>query len=132
MLVSLEAVLIGGLGAVIHAGHRSAGLQAASFLGFTGLGLATAVVCLVQARRADALSRLAYLLTTLSAVYANITAFLVLAELTGITEARQAREALWTRLALTRWAAAGVCFGMTLLGVSVLQARVLPPWSGGS
>ncbi len=130
LLISLVAVLVGGLGAALYAGCRLASLQAGYSLGVASLGLAAAVTYLAQARPVSGWSVAAFLLTGLSVVFANVVAFLNLAELSGITAARPALEALWTQVPITRWAGAGTYAGLALLGVAVVRAAALPRWGG--
>ena len=130
LLVSLAAVLVGGVGAALYAGCRLAGLQAGYGLGVASLGLAAAVIYRAQARPVSGLSVAALLLTGLSAAFANVVGFLHLAELAGITAARPALEALWAQVPIIRWAGAGTFGGLALLGAAVVRAAVLPRWGG--
>jgi hypothetical protein len=127
----VAAVLVSGMNIAVAAGGRNAAVQAAYGVGLTGLVLSCAIIHLGQAHRAGWLGVTAYWVSVGSLAYANVSGFLILAELAGIPEAHQALTGTWDTLPIARIAVYGSFLGLVLLGLAVARAGALPRLAGG-
>ena len=128
LLMILVSLSMNSMNIIVHLGYHNAAIQAIYGIGFTGLILAASLIHIAQARRAGIFGLLAYLISLLSLLYANVATFLTLAEFIGIEGAYQTLLALWNPV--LRIAVYSLFIGWMLLGVSVAQAGVLPRWAG--
>lgn len=122
------AVLVGGMNMLVYSNRHNAAIQAAYGVGFTGLILTSTMIHVAQARRSGMFGLLAYLITALSLVFANVVTFLTLAEMAGIQEVHQVFTGIWNPV--MRIAVYGCFIGWALLGASVALTGVLPRWAG--
>jgi hypothetical protein len=126
--IIITAILMNSMNVVVYLGYHNAAVQALYAVGFTGLILCCTIIHTVQAPRAGLFGVLAYLISLFSLTLSNVVTFLILAELSGIGEAHQASLGIWHPV--MRTAVYGIFIGMTLLGISVAMAGVLPRWAG--
>ena len=130
LFICVAAILKSGMNIVVHAGYHTALIQAVNGLCFTGLVLAGVVLYVAQARRTGWAGRLAYFVSGLGLIYANVATFLSLAELAGHPEVHAALVAVWETLPIVRLAVYGVFLGLTLTGLTAAQAGVFSSWAG--
>ncbi|HET9589300.1 MAG TPA: hypothetical protein VFO91_10970 [Anaerolineales bacterium] len=128
LLIIVASLLMNGMNILVYSGYDNVTIQAVYGAGFTGLVLAATIIHIAQSRRAGVFGLLAYLVSVLSLVYANVVTFLILAELSGIEGAQQTLAGIWEPL--MRISVYGIFVGWTLLGISIAQAGVLPRWAG--
>lgn len=126
--IVIVSLLMNSMNILVYVGYHNTIVQAVYGVGFTGLILACTIIHVAQARQAGIWGLLAYLISVLSLAYANVATFLILAELSGIEEVHQALVGTWDPI--IRIAVYSVFIGLTLLGISVAQAGVLPKWAG--
>jgi hypothetical protein len=126
--IIITSLLMNGMNIIVYLGYHNAAIQAIYAVGFTGLILSCTIIHTAQARRAGLFGVLAYLISLFSLALSNVVTFLILAELVGIGEARQASLGIWHPV--MRTAVYGIFIGMTLFGVSVAVTGVLPRWGG--
>lgn len=127
-LIIIISIIMNSMNIMVYAGYHNTVIQAVYGAGFTGLIVACTVIHIVQARKSGVFGLLAFILSVLSLAYANVVTFLILAELAGIEGARQTSVSTWDPV--MRTAVYGIFIGLMLLGISIVQARVLPRWSG--
>jgi hypothetical protein len=125
------AVLTSSMNVLVYSGQPNILIQAIYAVGIVLLLLACTPIHLAQARRSGGLGLLAYLLAALSLMYANVAAFLTLAEMAGIEGVHQALVASGEILPVVRVAVVGCYAGLLLLGLAVARAGVFPRWAGG-
>lgn len=128
LFIILVSILMTSMNVVVYLGYHNAATQAVYGASFAGLILAATIIHLAQAQRAGLLGLLAFLIASLSLLYANIVNFLTLAELSGIEGAQQTSLDLWNPA--MQIATYGVFAGWMLLGASIAQAGVLPRGAG--
>lgn len=126
--IILTSLLMNGMNILVYMGIHNATVQAVYGVGFTGLILSCTIIHIAQAKHSGLLGLLAYLLSVLSLIFANVVNFLILAELAGIKEVH-------TTLALVSNATLnfvifGILIGLVLLGISIAQAGIFPRWTG--
>lgn len=126
--IIVSSILMNSMNIVVYLGYHTAAIQAIYGVGFTGLVLAATTIHIAQARRAGRLGVLAYLISVLSLAYSNVVTFLILAELSGIEDIHQALTGLWEPG--MRIAVYATFIGLTLLGIAIVRAGVLPRWAG--
>ena len=126
--IILSSLLMNGTNILVYLGYHNAAIQAIYGAGFTGLILACTIIHIAQARKSGFLGLIAYLVSVLSLAYANVVTFLILAELSGIEEAHQTLLGIWDPV--MRAAMYAIFIGLSLLGISVARAGVLPRWGG--
>lgn len=122
------SLLMNGVNILVYLGYHNTAIQAAYGIGFIGLILSCTIIHTAQAHRAGLFGVLGYLISLFSLTLSNVLPFLILAELAGIEEGRQASLGIWDPV--MRTAVYGIFIGMTLLGISVAVAGVLPRWGG--
>ena len=126
--IIVASILMNSMRIAISLGYRNPAIQAVYMAGFTGLVFACTIIHLAQAKRSGLLGLIAFLICVLSLAYSNIANFLELMALIGTEEAQTTFQAV--RDPVMRPIAYGSYFGLTLLGISVARAGVLPRWSG--
>lgn len=128
LLIVLFALLANGASILVSQGWHNAMIQGVYAVGLSGLLLVCTVIHWLQARRSGLFGLFAYLITLLSLAYAQIAAFLTLAELSGIEEVRSTFLAVWDPV--IRTAVQGVSIGFILFGFSIAWSGVFPKWTG--
>jgi hypothetical protein len=78
LLIIFTSLLMNGTNILVYSNYHNALIQAIYGIGFTGLVLTASIIHLAQARRAGTLGLLAFLLSMLSVVYADVVTFLTL------------------------------------------------------
>jgi hypothetical protein len=126
--IMITAILLNGANILVYAGYHNAAVQAVYAIGFTGLIPACTIIHLAQARRAGTVGHVSYLLSVLSLAYANVVTFLTLAGLTGLEGAHQTLLGIWQPF--LGFSVYGIFLGLSLFGVAVAQAGVLPRRAG--
>ena len=127
-VIILSALLTNSSKILAALGFQNTANQAIYGLGFTGLVLSITIIHITQAPKAGGLGLVAYLISVLSLTYANVANFLILAELAGVPEARQAMAGIWNPVLQISFY--GVFSGLALLGISVARAGILSRWGG--
>jgi hypothetical protein len=74
------------------------------------------------------LGLLAYLLSVLSLIFANVVTFLILADLAGIKDVHTTLVAVSN--AVSNIVTSGMLVGLILLGISIARAGIFPRWAG--
>lgn len=126
--IILTSLLMNGMNILIFLGMRNATIQAVYGIGFTGLILSCTIIHIAQAKRSGMFGLLAYLLSVLSLVFANVVTFLILAESVGIKEIHTTLKAVSNTV--SNIVIAGMLVGLILLGISITRAGIFPRWAG--
>lgn len=119
---------LGAANMLMYLGYQNFIIQAVYGIGLTGMILTCTIIHVAQARQSGLLGLLAYLLSVLSLLCANVAAFLFLAEFAGIEGAMQTVIDIWNPV--LHIAVYSIFIGLILLGVSVARTGVLPRWGG--